>query len=166
MSNALDLLRKLGSGAIPTAPIVQSVSSAATGVADFAGMLAKAAKGELASNEKVTPGPRLSNSSLTPDQLTRLSAAADKAEAAGISQALVLIDGQSYVLDVAHRQITQRVDPSQSAVSGIDGVIAAPSPGEQAAGQQAAAVPLEMPTTITNASLANLLATVSGKSAA
>ena len=166
MSNALDLLRKLGSGAIPSAPAVQNISAAAAGTADFAQMLAKAAKGDLLSNEKVTTGPRLGDSPLTPDQLTRLSAAADKAEAAGISQALVLIDGQSYVLDVAHRQITQRVDPTQGAISGIDGVIAAPTPAEQASGDQGAILPLEMPATITNSSLAQLLATVSGKSAA
>jgi hypothetical protein len=69
---------------------------------------------------------------LSPSQLTRLAAAADRAEAAGASKALVLIDGQVLEMDVGLRTITAHADLNATKVlMGVDAVITvAPDAGE------------------------------------
>jgi hypothetical protein len=63
---------------------------------------------------------------LTPEQLQRIAVAADHAESAGMSNALVMIDGQAVKLDVLSREVTAVLDPRTAAVTDIDGVLAAP----------------------------------------
>lgn len=83
----------------PTGPAPRSES--------FSALLERAARGELATGRAVTvavaaalPAP------LSPEQLARIGAAADRAEAAGATAALVLVDGRGVLLDVGQRVVT------------------------------------------------------------
>ncbi|MCB9846178.1 MAG: hypothetical protein H6811_09360 [Phycisphaeraceae bacterium] len=68
---------------------------------------------------------------LTDEQWGRLAEAADRAEAAGARRALVSIDGQLLRLDVAKREVTERVEALHAdVVAGIDAFVTADSPGE------------------------------------
>lgn len=93
----------------------------------FDALLKKAESGALESGLAV----RLSKSagvSLSDEQLQRISAAADRAEAQGATRALVMIDGMVLKLDVGVREITGRASLSDGAIlTGIDSVIAVPS---------------------------------------
>jgi hypothetical protein len=51
---------------------------------------------------------------LEPAQLDRLAQAADQAEAAGAKNALMLIDGRAFVLDVENRTLTAELSPAQA----------------------------------------------------
>lgn len=126
--------------------------------ADFDSLLTKARGGQLASGREVTvakgAGVRLS-----PDQLARISIAADKAEAQGATRALVTIDGHSFKLDITARQITGAVDLTQGGVlTGIDAVLRIPS--DKAAATDPRTLPL--PRTGAGMGNASLLRALSG----
>ncbi len=128
-SERANLLSRLGgpfaqrSAAAPAGQVENSSS------ADFAQMLRKAQEGGLESGLRVEVS-RSSGVELSEDQLTRLSAAADRAEAMGITRAVAFIDGQAVVLEVQTRTVSARFDPSKDVLTGIDGVLGIPpAPG-------------------------------------
>ena len=67
---------------------------------------------------------------LSPEQLQRLGAAADKAMDSGLLHALVEIDGRTLVMDVTKRQVIDEVDGAASVVRGVDGFVRAESVAE------------------------------------
>lgn len=151
-----DLLRRLGSGVLPpgvdrgaNGPGGVSGASAGGGVArtgqldeaGFAQLLQRARAGELSSGRPVTID-RGVGATLDAEQLGRLGRAVDRAEAQGLNFALVLLDGQGYVVDVATRRVTGTLAQQEGVASGVDGVVqAAPAPrpdGESPAAESAA----------------------------
>ncbi|GAB4382825.1 MAG: hypothetical protein Kow0022_01220 [Phycisphaerales bacterium] len=104
-SEAITLLRLLGSGVVPTdrAPTRTDARSL-----DFASLLDKARGGELRSGLTVTVDPDL-NVTLPPEEIETLSRVADIAQAQGIDRVLVLHDNQRFVLDVERRVLSQRL---------------------------------------------------------
>jgi len=115
-------------------------ASMAPGVS-FQSMLQKAHSGKMVSGLPVTAGPN-SGIALTDEQLARVSVAADQAAAAGISNAVVVVDGQAFTLDVHLRQLTGAVQPTDRAVSGIDGIVMVPSEAEEASGMETTILPM------------------------
>lgn len=116
-----NLLRQLGLRG-PSGLGARGSAQAPIDQASFAELLDRAKDGSLGSARPVTVE---SDSGVTLDagQSLRVSLAADRAEAAGLRQALVLIDGQSLLLDVNQRQITGRAKSANGVVAGVDGVI-------------------------------------------
>lgn len=126
---AAQLLKMLGSaipkvtGATPSAaPVDKSVSKQA-----FEDLLNKARSGELSSSRLVEVDES-AGVELTAEQIAVLSAAADRAEAEGLRQALVILDDVQLVLDVGARRITGRASLDASngqpaILQGVDGVI-------------------------------------------
>jgi hypothetical protein len=127
------------------------------GANGFAALLARAERGEVSSGLPVTIA-RGAGVELTLDQLSRLAAAADRAEARGATRALVLIDGLALRLDVGVRQVTGVADlGSGDVLTGIDAVIRVPSP--EPPGGAVAPVPLpRADAAAMNPSLARVLA--------
>lgn len=122
----LDLLRLLGSGVRALAPARAASPAKGEEPGAFAAALEKARAGDVRSGIPVRVADGLPLE-LTADQLERLGAAADRAEAHGASRALVLIDSMALTVDVATRTITGTVDlAGVTAVAGIDAVITAP----------------------------------------
>lgn len=119
-ADPVQLLRSL-SGVAPARPSLDVAAGrdAVAGPA-FADLLAKAKSGTLASDRPVTIDP-ISDLTLSDEQSARLAAAADRLEAAGVRNALVVLDGKKLILDVHQRQVT----PAQDAnlIDGIDGVL-------------------------------------------
>ena len=71
---------------------------------------------------------------LSAEQLTRLAEAADRAEAEGVSTAVVMIDGLALELDVTMRTVRGVVDEASGIKTGIDAVVyALPAPEKKAA---------------------------------
>lgn len=65
--------------------------------------------------------------SLTPDQIGRVSAAADRAELAGMRRAMVQIDGMELVVDVPMRRVMGPAEAdAQGVISGVDGIVRVP----------------------------------------
>lgn len=127
--DAQTLLRTLA-GKATGASTLQAATNASAGIGglDFAKLLQAARAGEVASGIKVSLS-REAKTELTPDQLTRLGAAADQAEAHGISRGLFLIDGKLIKMDVGLRAVLGEVSPSEAGVlTDIDGVINVPHP--------------------------------------
>jgi len=118
------MLRQLGlsgrTGAAQSAP--QQTQSAGIQPGEFADLLQRARDGTLASNRPVTieDGQGLN---LNEAQLARLSLAADRAEAAGLRKALVMIDDQRVILDVQQRTIVAASASDSGVLDGIDGVL-------------------------------------------
>ncbi len=133
-----DLLRMLGSLASPTPAQAQPISGAQASGVDFATLLKQASGGALSSGLGVTIA-KGANVQLSADQMARIAAAADSAQAQGATRALVLIDGKAVNLDVSVRQITGQTDlNSVGVLTGIDTLVNVPSaPG--APGQSPAA---------------------------
>jgi hypothetical protein len=131
---------------------------------DFAKLLGKAQDGSAVSNLPVTVSPR-SGVELTGEQLARLGPAADKAAAAGMQTALVTIDGKSLLMDVHSRQVTAAAQPSERAVTGIDGVVAVPDAADSENGAEPSVLPMPR-SGYDNASVLSVLAAASHKSAA
>ena len=132
-TGANELLRALGGGMRPAAlrpagaaPMGAPSSPGAVG---FAELLSMARAGQVSSNLPVTVA-KGADVNLSDEQLRRVGVAMDRAEAAGATRALVLIDGVALRVDVGVRQITGQasLDPGM-ALSGIDGVVAAPVAG-------------------------------------
>ncbi len=125
--DSVSLLKMLNSGVRPPGLDVTTAKPAATGIeaGQFAELLNKARNGELSSNQPVTVSSDAGSSvKLSEDQLAKIAVAADKAEAAGIRKALVVLDDQQLILDVEARSITGAAKlGSGSVLSGVDGVI-------------------------------------------
>lgn len=137
-------------------------SATATGAPAFAELFRQAQRGEVASGLNVSVSPRL-KVDLSPQQLQRLSLAADKAQAAGLRHALVLIDGVPLKLDVVSRTVTEVVNPSESVVRGIDGFVAVADANAEAAGQETGVLPLPEGQIGGPESLKQLISTLKGR---
>ncbi len=119
-----DMLRLLGSGVRPFDQSAPKPAPASAGP-DFARMLGQARQGELRTGLDVAVSAAL-DLTLSPEQRTALSEAADKAEASGSQQSLIMLDTMSLILDVASREIVDVADMAQVGVlTGIDSVIRA-----------------------------------------
>ncbi len=117
-SQSADLLRLLSPVGRPPPSASASARPGSAGAAgpgagiehaSFADLLRRAESGDFASGIPVKVDEH-AGVTLTEEQIARLSIAADKAEAAGIHKALVLIDGQSLLLDVHTRTVTGKAD--------------------------------------------------------
>lgn len=127
-TTAADLLRLLESTATPQVRPGNAGAPLAAG-SDFASMLTKAQSGQLSSGRQVTLSPK-ANVSLTPDQLMRLSVAADQAEAQGATRALVFMDGMALHVNLTTRECSGQVDLSSGGVlTDVDAVVGVPSAG-------------------------------------
>lgn len=157
---ATSMLRSLLSTQSATAGFNAGGLQSSQGSANFsfARLLDAAKAGAITSSRPVEAAPE-AQGKLTPEQLSRIAVAADNAETAGMNSALVLIDGQAVKLDVLTRQVTDIVDPRTVAVTGVDGVIAAPpsSIAAQAAGTPASATTGSSPTDVLGQQLLNRL---------
>jgi hypothetical protein len=60
---------------------------------------------------------------LTDEQVQRLAAAADRAEAAGARRAVMLIDGRGVVMDVPQRTISTELTSSDRSITRIDAAV-------------------------------------------
>jgi hypothetical protein len=144
-----ELLKLLQSTTTPQVRPGNAAPRKGLGALDFASLLQSAQSGQIASGREVTLSKN-SGVNLSADQLHRLSAAADRAEAMGASRALVLMDGQALTLDVSSREVTGQIDPqSGGLLNGIDAVLGVPpvaghdaSPGGLAAAPGALPLPL------------------------
>ncbi len=129
--NPVKWLARLASGVRPDsgAPVAPADHDA------FTSLLRRARRGELRSARRVVISRRL-DLSLSEDQVERLSAAADAAEAAGSRRALALIDGRAVALDVPARTIDHAHDAGDapSVLTDIDAVCIAPAASESGAG--------------------------------
>jgi hypothetical protein len=160
-ATAIDLLRQLGSGVRPVSPPLGTPMGPAAQPgqlesAGFADLLAAAKSGGVQTglNISIAPGAGVT---LTPEQLARLSAAADRAQAQGVHEAMVMIDGQALKLDVFTRTITGKADlENGNVLSGFDGLMVIP-PADQPAPAATVPPPSAPPA---NASLQKLLAGV------
>ena len=141
--DAQTLLRTLAGKSTGASALHSATRTAATSAAgglgglDFAKLLQAARAGGVSSGIRVSLA-RDAKTELTPEQLTRLGAAADQAEAHGISRGLFLIDGKLIKMDVGLRAVLGEVSPNEAGVlTDIDGVINVPLAGE--AGSQLSA---------------------------
>ncbi len=118
----LALIQMLGSAA--GSALRPQNNAPAEGVS-FEEMLELARSGAMSSGEGVSIGPGV-GVELTIEQASRLSAAADRAMAAGATDVIVMLDGMALRLDVQNRQITERVNlEDQGELLGIDGIMSA-----------------------------------------
>ena len=122
--DSLGLLRAAGASK-PAGPSA-APRPAGPSEGEFADLLRRASSGELVSGAPVSVD-RGAGVELTEDQLARLSLAADKAEAEGIQNAVVMMDGAALLLDVKTRTILKQIDLSQGVLSGtadaVDGMV-------------------------------------------
>lgn len=126
----LDLLSlvRVGSGLLNSGR--SSPKPAPTGDASFASLLRKAEMGEVSSGREVTVGKGV-DLKLDKEQLARLSAVADRAEASGALNLMVMMDGKAMKLDVQSRTITAVSDPaSGQVITGVDAVVTVPGSGD------------------------------------
>ncbi|MFT3686200.1 MAG: hypothetical protein QM783_14970 [Phycisphaerales bacterium] len=141
----------------PVGPSAFAGLGGATTGQSFSSLLSAARGGALTSERPVEATPDVKGK-LSADQLSRIAVAADQAEAAGMNSALVLIDGAAVQLDVLSREVTGVLDPRTAAVTGVDGVLAAPpsSIAAQVAGGRGAADPTSLPGVLEQRLLAKL----------
>ncbi len=134
MNASADLLKLLAPGNAARAASPQKFLQQLASSDTFQSILEKARAGEVTSGIRVS-APQGSGIALTQDQVTRLSAAADIAEAHGAGRAVFLIDGQALRMDVGTRTIIGPVDASQTGVlTDIDAIVnVAPTGAAQAA---------------------------------
>lgn len=100
---------------------------------DFDALLTMVASGRISSGRPVQCRCELS-SPLDEQQLERLAAAADDAEAEGAQRAVMIIDGRAVVMDVPQRVIDTEVSAHGSArvFSGVDAAMYVPGPDDDA----------------------------------
>lgn len=116
------LLDRLAGAGGPISGSIGSGPCAASPI-DFGAMLLSARAGEVSTGLPVTIA-RDSGVELTDDQLERLAHAADRAQSAGSTRALVLLDGRAIEIDVAVRQVVREHGPGEGViVRGIDAVV-------------------------------------------
>lgn len=157
----VELLRALqsGRGALPSA----GSSKAGLETLDFQAMLDRVKAEGFQSGLGVTVAPE-AGVQLSDDQLQRIAAAADVAQAHGANRALVTIDGMNLLLDVGVRAITGKIDIQPGVpVTGVDAVMRVPDSAPANAAAAASAAPLSKSLPLTNPSL---LAALSKSSAA
>lgn len=119
MTQATDMLRALGGNQLSAG----ATTMGASGSIDFAQLLAQARAGEIASGlaVRVAPGAGVE---LSGEQLGRLNAAADLAEAHGAARAAFMIDGKVVAMDVATRTVTGAITAHETGVvQGIDAIV-------------------------------------------
>ncbi len=98
----------------------------------FDELLAQASQGLIESGRSVSA--EYAAASLTGDELSRLSAAADLAEAAGARKALLLMDGRGFVLDVAARTLSAELAAdAASRMIGLDAAVYVTGDGAESA---------------------------------
>ncbi|HVZ92881.1 MAG TPA: hypothetical protein VG797_00070 [Phycisphaerales bacterium] len=166
-SSSLDLLRKLGSGVRP-----ESAASGPGGAIEsrgFADLLKSVRDGAISSNRPLSLA-KGAEGKLSPDQLNRLSIAADAAEASGSYRLLAVVDGQAVKIDIASRTIESVTSHDPAKVYGdVDSVVFLPTDpnvdlrslfGGEA---PAAALPPGVQAPIRNESMASLLANLQKK---
>ncbi|MEO0715388.1 MAG: hypothetical protein AAFY58_00205 [Planctomycetota bacterium] len=94
--------------------------------AGFGELLDRAMGGELASGRQVEL-MHDAGVSLTPEQIGRVSEAADRAELAGMHRAMVQIDGMELLVDVPMRRVMGVAQADERGViSGVDGIVRVP----------------------------------------
>ena len=103
-TSSVDLLRKLGSGVRPDSGPGPAGASSAGGI-DFNALLQKVRSGEVSSGRPVTVASG-AGVELSQEQLSRLSIAADAAEASGAHTLLALVDGKALTVDIPSRSVT------------------------------------------------------------
>lgn len=157
IDTSLQLLQRLalprvgGSGFTGVAPDPAGQGSFS---GDFASLLKSAQDGTLRSSLPVTIAFD-AGVSLSDDQLARISLATDKAEAAGVKNALVVVGGQQLTLDVPSRTITGKALATDGVLPNVDGVINLDALAQEASASVALGVPSGF---ALNPSLQNLLA--------
>lgn len=119
-----EMLRRLGSGVRPDGAAA-SPAPTPLEAQGFAGLLAAVKKGAVGSGRglEIVPGAKVALSS---EQLDRLAAVTDAAEAAGSSRLLALIDGQQVTIDVPERRITGGGAGPGGVLTDIDSVVVVP----------------------------------------
>ncbi len=177
--NAAQLLKTLGAGIIPGGSPQTKATENPT--FDFANLLQKAERGELSSGQSITVNDSV-DVEFSPEQLTRLSQAADSADVAGASKLFAIIDGVGVVVDIASRTIEHaaaidgssgdKVLPADVLV-GVDAVAVVPEedpsgveldqPAQRLSSRRAAN--LGAPGRIENQSLLSRLASLYGEAA-
>lgn len=122
--HSLQLLKQLEPAVRPAGPMSYGAKpQAALETQSFDQLLARARRGEIHSGRQIElafePAEPLHAS-----QLERLAEAADQAESAGMSRALMVIDGRAFVLDVKNRTLSAEVPiGSENLVQQIDGAV-------------------------------------------
>jgi len=123
--NPVKWLERLASGVRPDAP---------TGAAHvepdlFTSLLRRARRGELRTGRRVSASRAL-QTTLTDEQLDRLSAAADAAESTGALRALVLLDGAAIAIDVPRRTAERAHEAGSEThvLTDFDALCLAPAP--------------------------------------
>lgn len=139
-SEAITLLRMLGSGVVPTdrAPSPTDARSL-----DFAALLDKARGGEIRSGLTVSVDPDL-NLTLAQEKIEMLSQIADAAQAQGMDRVLVLDGAEKLVLDVERRVVSDRIPSFDGELmTGFDAVVQLSGSGQTSG--DAAVVEAETP---------------------
>lgn len=110
----------------------------------FADMLERAARGETSSGLPVSIDPTL-NIELSADGMERLAHAADRAEAAGLDRALVLVEGRALVVDVPSRTVVEALTLEGQIIRGLDGAVQAAHTDPDPSAQPFIALPPSVP---------------------
>lgn len=126
--NPLDMLQLLSAG-VRRVSGGERAAAPSTGQTTFAQTLTQARQGTLESGVpvRVASGAGVE---LSDGQLARLAQAADRAEAAGATRALVLIDGMALRLEVGTRTISGRAElpgAGIGVIAGVDAVVSVPA---------------------------------------
>lgn len=123
MNAASSLIDLLGAGLSPVRPDSGEPGQIGPESLRFDQLLDRARAGSLSSGQEVTMD-RGVQVDLSDDQLSRLADAADRAQAAGATRALVRLDGRLIELDVDSRTIVGEVDTQRGDVlTGIDALV-------------------------------------------
>lgn len=131
--DASQLLRQLEPAVRPgTAPARLGKGQATLENQSFNELLSLASKGSIASGRQVNCNCDV-NEQLDNEQIDRLSAAADRAEATGAQKVLMLMDGRGFVMDISKRTVEAElsVEHQTSIFKNIDTAIYVPAEGEQ-----------------------------------
>ncbi len=127
--DAIKLLSRLAGASTPGAGASVGASVGAGGAGQsgdaFAALLGQARAGQIETEQVVSVG-RAVGLSLSPEQQQRLGGAVDKAQAAGLSRALVLMDGMALVVDVQNRSVQEQLSNQSGVLDGVDGVVSVP----------------------------------------
>jgi hypothetical protein len=115
-------------GGVGHAGSASAMTPSRAGALPFSQLLEQAKAGAMDSGRPVTLGQGV-HADLTEDQMKRVAAALDRAEAAGAAVAVVLVDGAALTVDVLKREVTAAAQASpQQVLTGIDAVVLAAEP--------------------------------------
>ncbi len=131
-TDSIQLLRQLEPAVRPgQARTPTNRGSAAIEHQSFDQLMAQAARGEMESGRTTRlafePGEELDE-----QQIQRLSAAADRAEAAGARRALMMMDGRGFIMDVDQRTLTAELSFDSAINVGVDAAVFVPTGDERA----------------------------------